>query len=289
MILRKVSRLAVAAMALVCAVATSSCNKQSNDLENDNLKGKVKTLTERNYMAIQEFDSVSKGDPYILDRDGWDTRRCYNEKGYMTEFVQLAIGGDDTITITSMVYDTIYPTQRALEITADEKGEPMRFKAITYNTAGKPDTVTITDAYGRMKQRVITKYARGMQEQYYYDSEGRLGLKELTVMDDDYPMQVESYDKEGALQRKCYNFWKKGLRDSTLFIDNEGNIMVQVGFEYDKNGNITKQYGVDENGDALKVETYEYKYDEKGNWVSRIYRVDNKPFSVVERTIEYYN
>lgn len=279
----------IGATAALALLATTSCSKnQPTDRENDNMKGKVKMVTERHFMAIDEFGKVRNGDPYSPVEDEYDSRWTYNENGYRTSYTKLQVGEEDTIWTTSMVYDSINPKLKVLEITDGIDGYVCRYQVTHYNKDNKPDTISTTDGAERLQEQIVVKYASNVEEYSYYDGEGKLRLREENIYDGDDPIEMDSYDGEGKLQRKIVNFWKKGLRDSTIFYDGKGNPMVQLGFSFDDKGNVTDQHGLDENGEALRNETWEYEYDKQGNWTRRIYRLDGKAYYIVERQIEYY-
>lgn len=272
-------------------LATAACgNKTTTDLEDENLHGKVKSVTERQYMAVQLFDKVVKGDPYRPEEGAWDIKKTYNKHGYMIEYLQLAIGDNDTITVTSRVFDSIVPSRKLLEITDNEKGEVIRYEVTKYNKDGKPDTIATTDPFGTLQQMVLIDYEhRGQKEtKSYYSNNGNLRYKQITILDGEYPISVTNYDNEGHMIGCRRDLWKKGLRDSTAFFDEHGRCLSRIGFDYDPYGNIVNQHGTDENGDPIKVETYEYEYDEQNNWIRCVFRVEGKPYYVTERTIEYY-
>lgn len=278
------------ASALLLLGAVSCGNKVTTDLEDENLHGKVKSVTERQYMAVQQFGEVVKGDPYRPEEGAWDVKKTYNEKGYMIEYLQLSIGDNDTVSVTSRVFDSIVPSRKLLEITDNEKGEIIRYEVTKYNKDGKPDTIATTDAFGTLQQMVLITYERGGQKEIktYCSNNGNVKYKQISILDGEYPISVENYNGDGQLIGCRRDLWKKGLRDSTAFFDEHGRILSRIGFDYDKYGNIVNQHGVDENGDAIKVETYEYEYDQQNNWTRCVYRVEGKPYFVIERTIEYY-
>lgn len=278
------------ASTLLLLGAASCGNTVTTDLEDENLQGKVKSVLERQYMAVQQFDKVVKGDPYRPEQGAWDIKKTYNEKGYMIEYLQLGIGDDDTVSVTSRVFDSIVPSRKLLEITDNEKGEIIRYEVTKYNKDGKPDTIATTDAFGTLQQMVLISYERGGQKEVksYFSNNGNLQYKQITILDGEYPISVENYNSEGKLLGCRRDLWKKGLRDSTAFFDEHGRALSRIGFDYDKYGNILNQHGIDENGDAIKVETYEYEYDQQNNWIRCVYRVEGKPYFVIERTIEYY-
>lgn len=288
MILRNIFRSCIVTTALLTAACSS--NKITNDIEDANLVGPIKSITERQYIAVQDFENVRRGDPYRPDENDWDIKINFNKDGYIVEQTQLSIGGDDTVTCTSLVYDSIKTNLKVLEITDNENGEVVRYEITKYNKAGKPDTIVTTDAFGKPQNQIVINYENNGKKQIknYYSANGNLYQKEVTIFDGEYPISVETYNSEGALIICHRDIWKNGLRDSTVFFNENGVAVARLGFDYDSHGNIINQHGVDENGEPFRVDTYEYEYDNRGNWVRRVYRLDGKPYYMMERVIEYY-
>lgn len=66
-----------------------------------------------------------------------------------------------------------------------------------------------------------------------------------------------------------------------------GNLNYKFTYEYDDKNNVIRQkeYESDKN---LADRKYTYEYDDKGNWIKQIKYINNAPYEIIERTIEYY-
>ena len=74
-------------LSLLCLVSCNQSEKK-NDLTEENLKGKVKSITENTYEAVDKFGQIEKGD-ILVDSSAVYTDdghfKIYNEKGNKIE------------------------------------------------------------------------------------------------------------------------------------------------------------------------------------------------------------
>lgn len=289
MIRRKLTKLSLAVLLALGSTACTS-KKANNDLAEENLKGPVMSVEERQYMAIQDFENVKQGDPFRPGTGNWDEKKTYNKDGFMIEYLQLSIGDDDTITSTSMVYDSIHPNRRTLSITDNENHETVQLVAMKYNKEGKVDTISYHNGMGTLASMEVNQYEHGGERQVtqILNMDKKLERKIVTIFKDDLPISIDAYNSEGKLQQKTRQIWKDELLDSVVITDGNNEVLVQVGFDYDQYGNVTNQHGLDQNKEPIKTETYTYEYDDHNNWVRRTHYVDGKPFYIMVRYITYY-
>jgi hypothetical protein len=99
-------------------------------------------------------------------------------------------------------------------------------------------------------------------ESVHYDN---LGIKEYT--------ETYKYDEKGLVIEETSDFLRTSKKKYT----------------YDDNGNIlkVKEYSIKEV--LIGEETYEYKFDNKGNWIVRLFFINGKPNFIEEREITYSN
>ncbi len=86
-----------------------------------------------------------------------------------------------------------------------------------------------------------------------------------------YPKDIE----EGTLQ--------------TIIEDNKGNMSYKYMFTLDEKGNYVTMIVYHKNGDVYSNSVFEYQFDENNNWIKMTEIMDNKPRSITERKIIYYN
>ncbi|MBO6191387.1 MAG: hypothetical protein J6N98_03185 [Prevotella sp.] len=128
-------------------------------------------------------------------------------------------------------------------------------------------------------------------------SQNIMGHDQVTTFSPDGKMQREGvtdavYDANGFLQSMKMSFqgqditvkytWKDG-KLATQSMNIMGNDMT-FSFEYNDKGAVASQSMA---GRDMKMEYTDYKYDAKGNWISRKTQMMGQEM-VQERTIEYY-
>jgi len=70
---------------LLLVLSCSTENKQKNSLEEDNLKGNVKSVREFSYVAVDKFGEISKGERKREDSWQRDFYKKYDDKGNKIE------------------------------------------------------------------------------------------------------------------------------------------------------------------------------------------------------------
>lgn len=130
-------------------------------------------------------------------------------------------------------------------------------------------------------------------------SQDMMGRMQVTTFTQDGKMQREGvtdavYDANGFLQSMKMSFqgnevtikytWKDG-KLATQSMDMMGNPMTFI-FTYNDKGAIASQ-SMDMGGQEMKMEYTDYKYDAKGNWISRKTQMMGQDMEQT-RTIEYY-
>ncbi len=105
---------------------------------------------------------------------------------------------------------------------------------------------------------------------------------------DNKKIEQYRYKPDGSLKdRRTYNYDKKGNEFEQFQHKPDGTIMKFVS-EYDEMNNLTIQNWFNEQGEQTHQTSFEYVYDQQGNWITKK-RSSNKVLKLVwERKIEYY-
>ena len=166
-------------LSVLCLVSCNQSEKK-NDLTEENLKGKVKSITENTYEAVDKFGQIEKGD-ILVDSSAVYTDdghfKIYNEKGNKIEENYYNSNG-------SLIYKNTYKY--------DEKGN--KIEENYYNSNG------------RLYSKTTYKYDEkgNMIEDNFYDSDdGSLIYKNTYKYDEKGNIIEENhYDSNGRLDSK---------------------------------------------------------------------------------------
>jgi len=157
-----------------------------------------------------------------------------------------------------------------------------------------------------------------------YNTEGKrtYGKSQAVSSDDSWlyssvaGTKTYKYNKDGSLTNQdwqtpnYYYTWKTGSQGSCLerntYVDGqiktdiisqydangkpvaESSSTQNIVYKYDDNGNLTAKNVFDRDGKIVCQCTYQYEFDNNGNWIKRIERFFSSPVKITERTIEYY-
>ena len=275
--------------ATICLVLlffiTSICNAQDKktDWEKDEVKGKVKSIETKHYMAVDKSGSIGKGieltndDLYMMQ----DTASLlypytyttydyilakYNSNGYITERIYSDRRDGGTFIQTNVIeYNNKY---NAIKIYSEdslthENGKDVWNVVIKYNDNGQ----ATEESYYRSDESLDRKYT------YKYDEKGN-------------KIEDNRYYSDGNLYNKyIYKYDDKGNKIETSEYYSNESLSNKYIYKYDEKGNIVKTSEC-RSDDSLR-DTYICKYDEKGNKVEEIfYRSDG---SLYETCIYKYD
>lgn len=131
---------------------------------------------------------------------------------------------------------------------------------------------------------------QGNQIEYNtYDSDNNLASKVKSKYDKNKIIEEEFSDGE----KRIYIYDDKGNQiEMTQDLNNFGLGFVKFMYTYDIYGNVIREEQSQSNNEDYKVwnfaNTYEYVYDDNGNWIKKIEFIRGKAESIIEREFEYY-
>jgi hypothetical protein len=269
-------------------VLLSGCTgKKKNDWDNLFLKGKVKQIIELQYLAVEKFGKIEKGDLYR--QSDWDKIIIFDEKGYYSEITYLSSYGE-TVGRTDYTYT---PNGNLLvEQNYDAEGGFSDKKQYFYDDKGRVNDILMFNNAGGSRGSKIIRYDDKNSEVTIstYNFSGMLTYKEVQKLDGNgFPTETKIYNGDDVLvNHRIDKFDKNGLRKQMTAFLPDGSVYVKLSFTYDKNHNLLLQEGVDGNNEAFLPERYEYAFDNSGNWTKRIHYTGDTPKFVLERQIEYF-
>ena len=123
----------------------------------------------------------------------------------------------------------------------------------------------------------------------------RTNLKRNTVWKNTYVYNKENekieqfrYKPDGKLKdRRTYKYDKNGNEIEQYHHKPDGSITKFVS-EYDKLNNLTVQNWFNEHGEQTHQTSFEYVYDNNGNWITKKRSSNGVLGMIWEREIEYY-
>jgi hypothetical protein len=239
-----------------------SCGNQENiknDLTDNNLKGKVKSVDEALYIPIEKFGNVEKGE---LDLGHY---RSYDEHGNEVSYT---------------VYNKYRRDLQDTIIYAYQKnGLPLEYSH--YKKDGKLDSKIVCkydDKWNRIELNVL-------------NSDGKVKYKNLYSYDGNGNRIKWECFKSGSIlnNTETYIYDNKNRIVKIVFYKRDGSLYSENIFQYNENGEVIEDHQYIANDKSYKSH-YEYKsFDKYGNWLIKIDYLNDSLHRYVERKIEYYN
>lgn len=288
-------------------VAPLAAQKKNNDLHEQNLLGKVKSVEEWEYNAETADGKV------VIDKEmGAVSHHMtqFNRRGNVEEEKSYDSEGKQ-IGKTKYKYSEVGDLMESSEY--NEKGKCFGRSVYTYNSYRQPATLTLfrsdgtmetgTYHYGSAKQldSLVWKGGKSIRREIYLYNKA-LQLSEKQVLEGGQCTERTSYqyDEAGRIVKETHST-ADGKQHSTLSAyDADGRLksVTQQGaaglqesrtcWEYDKNGNILVETWYNEHNVRNVRSTCEYTYDEEGNWTQQLWYDDGKAFSIIQRKLIYY-
>lgn len=149
--------------------------------------------------------------------------------------------------------------------------------------AQKFHDVEANDAKGAVKS--ITTSMMGQEMKTTFSEDGKMTSGNLSdaVYDENGYIKSAKMDMRGQSTEVKFT-WENG-RLKTQTMSMMGNEIVQT-YNYDDQGHV-KSTSMNFGGQAMEQPFTDYKFDEKGNWISRKTSMMGQEMTF-ERTIEYY-
>jgi len=304
------------------SILLGSCTKsRENDLSKMNLSGKILSIRESDYGAIEKFGEIIKGQKietdYIVFSD--DILYLLNKSGNLTDKtvykIKEKVGAvvrykydkkDNIIELTieiepenNLIDDTIYQFQNILldDFVLSKIDSGFISKILyQYDTKSHQIIKDIFDNNNQFCIREIENYNNSgkLVETNSFNKDGALKFR-LTYSYSKFNTQIETnkYDQTGNLATRNVKKIDKGERliEEKRF-GPTGKTMSSKIQKFNKKGILIENYiSLPEIESQLKLapitERYTYIYDKKGNWIQKITWKEDKPSTITERVIVY--
>lgn len=232
----------------------------------ETLNGKVKTVTEINYMAVEKDGKYVKDIPLTVkarDTIGWtpDFQLMYDESGNLLysadidENDKVLLNWDITIQENKMV---------KAELTREDT---LRWVAkLTYNEVG---VLTKVDQFRMPVDTLVNQF--------------------IIISDENGNFTEWQFQNSGGepTGKNMFTVNLEGKRTGYKYFNKDGEQTFEQQFTYNENGNMIKQVIIDKEGEK-SVSDYTYNdTDEMGNWTS-VLGIGEDQAIITERTITYY-
>ncbi len=283
--------LAIVAFALVSCRGSGTAAKKT-DAQTLGLTGKIKTVAERYHDVTMIGDKAHIGGLQSFGHQDYE----FNSAGgyeFITDY-------DDSAELAVSLSIYTYNAEGKLEQIETEYYEDNKTYETEYDYDDKGNISTI----------------------YYFNADGQIDYHTEMAYDDKGNRIVEkSYNSEGDLTHEYQNKYdENGFKVQTKFIKEDGEVDMVQDYKYDSKGNlienkttsadvdlsgtVTHKYdnrsnqveelNLDADGNEIDKTQYEYEFDDRGNWITKISYVvdeqDGRRGSIaVSRKIEYIN
>jgi hypothetical protein len=234
---------------------------QKNDLQRENLKGKVKKIKEVYFDAFDSLGKVIKG--RILGR----TEILYNKNGFRIE-------------------DTYFNSKQNLKGILQEK--------IIYKYTDSGWTIDKKDfkLNGNLDEEIIDKFDnKGKQIEHNGNKIDSSWGSNFGNKYDDKGNVIELYHYQSDSSiwvNSTFKYDDKGNQIEGNYTNSDGSIQKYL-YKYDELNNIIEEdtYGID---GKRYLTTDKYEYDSKGNWIKNVECAvwRNNDITITEREIIYY-
>lgn len=263
-------------------MAVTACNnkmERETDWDNYNLKGEVKALKQTEYGVKFIGDSIAKG-----AKSHWNWTNFsmdFNRQGMLTEQVMYDKDGE-VLSRTECHVD-----ERGLVTEESEfggNGELISVKQLTYN---KRDFLIETVTYyalDSLQEHHVYNYndKRKLEAVDCYGPDGKLESRQLYSYNEAGEMSELRIIDEAAGQETIYY---KSYTPEGLLTEVKMCLQGQcANFIYNSHGDVEREVYFD----GSEGDSFQYLYDDEGNWIQRTTFANDKPQYIVERQIEYY-
>lgn len=239
------------------AILLASCNSKKNDLKESNLKGKIWKLKETRFEGQEKFGKYQIGDKRYYGHQFY----VFNEDGNLLESQRL-----------------------------DRKGKIERISKYSYDKNGNCTEITTYEDDKVVLKQVNQIDNNHIVETQVFDEEGKLTKKYQYDYSGADISGGKVFNSDGGLNVTFKNEISSGLLTKQIVKDSLEEITSIRIYERNKEGDIITQKVEYPKDTTEYVYTFQYDYDEKGNWLKQYqFDEDGKIDDILVRNIVYYD
>lgn len=285
------------------------------NLNNLNLKGKIKSIYETSYLGELkngQYEKTIKGWRFDFDKDNEmkfdDFGNLIEKKEYKnsiaTSNYQYKYDSKNRIIEINQLYFNYFYFYDSLNRIKTSKQIDKQPNSISQ---GKTQPINGTTSFvkyfynnqGKLSKRITTDKNKKIlnTEIYSYDNSNNLILKEIKHNNFDETYEL-SYNDENKVVKILWKDSEDGINEYTEYQYEGGKLSLEHWVDYEegepdgyidykfKDGNPSDVVVVEKDGTISSKEKYIYDFDLNGNWIKQIILDDTKIY-IVERKITY--
>lgn len=294
-----------------CGGNDDNNGKTETDLKILNFLGKVKSVKESSYKAIEKFGKIEKGKlthsfqsnyfkkfneqgnityEELYDEDGnIDSKKTYkyDVNNNIIEYVSLDSDGTSNL-VLKYSYDNI---GNMIESNRRGKGAFKNdFKKIySYNNEGKVIEESGIGNDGITYMNKLKYEGENLIEINHYKSDGSLQYRGIINYDNNSNViEKIKYNANGDIDSKeIFDYDNNSNLVNSQNYDSDGKLERESNYKYDDNNNVIEM--INDNGiGSPSVYKYDLEYDKNGNCITKIEFYNIKANQILEREIIYY-
>ncbi|MGE5393123.1 MAG: hypothetical protein ACM3P1_00190 [Candidatus Saccharibacteria bacterium] len=280
-----------------------SCKKEQglvNDYQQYNLKGKIKSISEINYSVNGKYRTV------IL----------FNEQGFITEQASYNPDGSLIRKWVNQYNQDHLKLSRSCYVNHDSLSYILRYY---YNRQGKLILTKLFDSKDYLVSQYATEYDHSLnvvketslgedavyqhrivhtyndqnkiKEDLFVDSVRNHAWKQLYHYNDHLQVEdiiIQSPD-DNMISKTRYTYLKNNKVDKVYHYNAKMELLSITDYDYDSMDNIVEILELSPDNITQGSKTYQYNYDQKGNWTFLSETENHKNGNIITRKIEYYN
>lgn len=238
----------------ICLIAfIASCSNRNNDLKKWKLNGKVKSVVEVQYFAIEKFGEIVEGS---IDRLGSNRSMVFNEQGNLMKTCRMNTCSD-------------YKLEDNGNLNILDFDQDSKFTG---------QWVYIHDSRGNViEHNQYDKNYNLIAKTKYLNNEHGDVIKESSYKADGSPDGITEYKYDN-----------KGNQSEETWINTKGQMIQKTEYKYDDDRNLIEAKSSIPSNLFLLFQ-YKYVFDNNNNWIKEIFINEGKPENVIKREIKYWN
>lgn len=265
-----------------------SCGNVDNDWKEMGLYGKVKSVTEQQFKAVKTDGGILSGEGF-RDVD-YDKKIEFNNDGFYSKIIQYTVFGE-LLDYTEFKYGSNDHLEERK--TFNDLDSLVVFSKFEYDQKHRLVVTTNMDGEGYFSSREEIEYndENLIETQKLYNKDNLLIRTKQQYLDRrGLPKETKIFnDKNEVVNHRKETFGDNRLLEQFTVLSSSGEEVMLVKLSYDPAGNVLSQEALDIAAmEPYLPVTYQYEFDEKGNWIRRIQFLGDEPLYVVQREIEYF-